>query len=122
MPDEISYLVLFPIVYVYTAVLWVVVLVLYNLLIDGLDMGALGSFAWKSAILVLFVALTVTFVPWGDFASLIIWWIGLMVIFKKDLWECRILVTMIWGVDFLCTLLVKSLLMASLERSPVSTV
>jgi hypothetical protein len=110
-----------PIVFVYTAVLWVVVLLLYNVLFEPFDFGSLGFFAGKSAILVFLIALTVTFVRYGDLASLPIWWIGLMVIFKKDLLECRILVVLIWGTNFLVSLAMGAMFMSA-GQSPVSTV
>jgi hypothetical protein len=96
-----DYAIFFAITYAYTAILWVVVLVIYNLIFEPFDFGPLGSFAWKSAVLVLAVALVRTFVPFGGLASLVIWWLGLMVIFQKDLWECRVLVILIWGTSFL---------------------
>jgi hypothetical protein len=110
-----------PIVFIYTAVLWVVVLLLYNLLFEPFDFGSLGWFAGKSAILVFIVSLTVTFVPFGSLASLPVWWIGLMIIFKKDLLECRILVVLIWGTNFLFNLVMGAMLMSA-GQSPVSTV
>ncbi|MBI2804039.1 MAG: hypothetical protein HYX68_03545 [Planctomycetes bacterium] len=116
-----QYLILLPIVFLYTAVLWVVVLILYNLLFEPFDFGVLSAFALKSAILVGVVSLVVTFVPYGGLASLIVWWIGLMVVFQKDFWECRILVIMIWGVNFLFGLLIHALVL-SMSAPPVSTV
>ncbi len=116
-----EYLIIFPIVFVYTAILWVVVLVLYNLLFEAFDFGALGTFAGKSAILIAIVSLVLTLVPFGGLASLIVWWIGLMMVFNKDFWECRILVILIWGINFLFGLLIQGLVL-SLARSPTSTV
>ncbi len=57
------YLIALPIVFIYTAILWVVVLILYNLLFEPFDFGALGLFAVKSAILVSLVTLTVVSFP-----------------------------------------------------------
>jgi len=89
-----------PVVFFLTSVIWVIVLMLYSMLMEPFDFGPLGAFALKSAILIFLVSLTVTFVPFGRFASLLVWWFGLMVIFRKDFWECRVLVVMIWGVNF----------------------
>jgi hypothetical protein len=116
-----DYLIALSIVFIYTAVLWVVVLLLYNLFFEPFDFGPLGWFAGKSAILVFIVSLTVTFVPFGGLASLVVWWIGLMIIFKKDLLECRILVIMIWGTNFLISLAMGAWFMSA-RQSPVSTV
>jgi len=116
-----QYLIILPIVFIYTAILWVVVLVLYNLIFEPFDFGPLGTFAAKSVGLVLLVSLVVTFAPFGMLASLIVWWLGLMLIFKKDFWECRIFVIMIWGINFLVGLGINAII-ASLQRSPISTI
>ena len=110
-----------PIVFVYTAILWVVVLFLYNLAFEPFDFGSLGGFALKSTILVFLVSLMVTFIRFGSLAALPVWWIGLMVIFKKDLMECRILVVLIWGTNFLFNLAMGAMFMSA-GQSPVSTV
>jgi hypothetical protein len=115
------YLIALPIVFIYTAILWVAVLFLYNLLFEPFDFGALGWFAGKSAILVFLVTLTVVFIPFGSLAALVVWWIGLMVIFKKDLLECKVLVAFIWGTNFLFGLAIRALLLSG-SQSPVSTV
>jgi hypothetical protein len=117
-----EYLILFPIVFIYTAILWVAVLVVYNLLFEPFDFGALTDFAWKSAILVAIVSIIVTFVPFGGLASLIVWWIGLMIVFKKDFWECRILVILIWFVNFIFGLLIRGLVLSIANQSPTSSV
>lgn len=108
------YLILLPIVFVYTAIVWTVVLIVYNLIFEPFDFGALSTFAWKSAILVLIASLVITFLPFGIYASLLVWLIGLIVIFKKDPWECRILVILIWVtyilVNFAITLLIEGML------------
>src|SRR2546430_500605 len=89
-----------PIVFVYTAIVWVVVLVIYNLIFEPFDFGPLKWFAGKSALLVFVISLCQVFIPFGGVAVLIPWWLGLMFVFKKDFWECRILVFLIWGVHF----------------------
>jgi hypothetical protein len=92
-----EYLIIVPVVYVYTSIVWVFVLIIYNLIFEAFDFGALTTFAWKSAILVGVVTLVIVFIPLGVFASLLVWLVGLMTIFKKDPWECRVLVILIWG-------------------------
>jgi hypothetical protein len=107
--------------FVLLALLWVAVLAVYNVFLEPFDFGPLGMFAAKSTALVLIVALFITLVPFGGLLSLVVWWIGLMVIFKKDFWECKILVILIWGVSFLMNMGIHALL-AMYSRSPVSTV
>jgi hypothetical protein len=116
---ELKYLIIFPIVFIYTAILWVAVLVVYNLLFEPFDFGALSWFAVKSVILVGVVSLVVTFVPLGlgRLASLPFWWIGLVVTFKKDVWECRILVFLLWGVNFLVGWMFQGLLLLAWSPS-----
>jgi len=101
---------IFSIVYAYTWFVWVLVLVIYNLLIESFDFGPLGAFAWKSAILIFIVALVIMNVPFGALASLLVWLVGLLVILKRDLWECRVLVIMIWGAYFVVSLLMDMVL------------
>lgn len=98
------------ITFVYLSVIWIAVLALYNVFFEPFDFGPLVSFALKSVSLILVVTLFITFVPLGGFGSLIVWWIGLMVIFKKDFWECKILVVLIWGISFLGGLGIRAII------------
>ena len=111
------YLIVLPIVFVYTVIVWTAVLVVYNLLFEPFDFGALSTFAWKSAILVLIASLVITFVPLGIYASLLVWLIGLMLIFKKDPWECRVLVILIWGAYFLVNFAITFLIDGMLRQA-----
>jgi len=113
--------IMFVVAFFYLAIIWVVVLAIYYVFLEPFDFAPLGSFVGKSIALILIVALFTAVVPYGNYATLIIWWIGLTLIFKKDFWECKILVILIWGISFLVWLGVKALL-ASFERSPISTV
>src|SRR5689334_18388331 len=108
--------------FVYLSIIWVAVLAIFNVFVEPFDFGPLGLFAAKSLALVLTVSLFVTFVPYGGLASLIVWWIGLMVIFKKDFWECKILVVLIWGISFLGNLGINALLMMALRSHPAMDV
>lgn len=105
-----SEIVVFAIVFIYTAILWVVVLVLYSAFIESFDFGALSTFAWKSAILVGIISAVVSFVPYGGFLALLIWALGLLILFQKDVWESRVLVILIWVVNFVAGLIMRALL------------
>ncbi len=105
-----SGLVQFGIVYLYTAILWVVVLVVYSMLMEPFDFGVLSTFVWKSALLVAIVAAVVAFVPMGGLISLGIWILGLLILFRKDLWECRVLVLLLWALNYVTGLLLQFLL------------
>jgi hypothetical protein len=108
------------IAFIYLSIIWVAVLAVYNVFVEPFDFGPLSLFAAKSVALVLTVALFVTFVPFGGLASLIIWWIGLMVIFKKDFWECKILVILIWGISFLGNMGIQALLLLYFGSHPAN--
>ena len=115
------YLITLLIIFVYTTILWFLVIVLYNFVLEPFDFGPLRSFALKSLGLILLVSLIVTFVMAGIYASLIVWWFGLMLLFKKDFWECKVLVILIWGINLLVGLGVQ-MIIASFQKSPISTV
>lgn len=103
------YPILFVATFVYLAILWVVVLIVYNLIFEPFEFGALSSFAVRSAILLAVIAL-IYLIPYVNWFSLVAWWIGLMIVFKKDFWECRILVFLIWGLSFLSRIFLIGLL------------
>jgi hypothetical protein len=101
---------IFAIVFAYSAVLWVVVLVIYSAFVESLDFGRLSMFGLKSVVLIGIVAAVNTFIPYGGLLTLIVWAIGLVIVFRMDLWEIRVLVLLLWGVNFVFGLLIRSLL------------
>ena len=105
-------LIALPFVFAYLAVLWVVVLVVYNFIFESFDFGPLGMFAIKSLILLGFISV-IYVLPYVHWLSLIFWWLGLMVIFQKDFWECRVLVMLIWGLSFIFRLLLSDVFFRS---------
>ena len=105
-----EYVIAWPIFFLALSIVWVIVLVLYNLIFEPFDFGPLGSFAGKSALLIAIMA-TIYVMPYVNWFSLIAWWFGLMVVFKKDFWECRILVFLIWGVTFIIRLFLSGILL-----------
>jgi hypothetical protein len=113
-------LIFLAIAFVYLSIIWIAVLAIYNVFLEPFDFGPLGSFALKSVALVAIVSAFVTFVPFGGLASLIVWWIGLMVIFKKDFWECKILVILIWGISFLGNMGIQALLLLYFGSHPAN--
>lgn len=104
------YLIAFLATFLYLAVLWVIVLTVYNLILEPFDFGPLGIFAAKSALLLAIMS-GLYLVPYASWFALVFWWIGLMVIFKKDFWECRVLVVLIWGIGFIGRLFLSALLL-----------
>jgi hypothetical protein len=91
----IAYAILFPIVFV----IWVVALTLYNMVIGGFEIGAVGPFAGKSAVLVAIVSL-ILFLPFGQWIALGVWWIGIAVAFGVEFWEAKVLAVILWALTF----------------------
>lgn len=104
---------LFAIVFTYTAILWVAVIFLYSAFIESFDFGALSTFVWKSALLVGIVAAVATFVPHGGFFTLLIWALGLLILFQRDLWESRVLIILLWAANFIAGLILRGLLLSA---------
>jgi hypothetical protein len=42
--------------------------------------------------------------------NLLIWGLGLVIIFRKDLWEVRVLVILLWAVNFAAGLILRGVL------------
>jgi len=104
-----SAMLLFAIVFLYTAVLWVVILFIYSTFVESFDFGVLSTFAWKSAILIAIISAVTVFVPYGGFFTLLIWALGLLLLFRKDPWEARILIVMIWVSNFVVGWIIRLL-------------
>jgi hypothetical protein len=104
-----SALLLFTIIFLYTAVLWVVILFIYSTFVEPFDFGVLSTFAWKSVILVAIVSAVETFVPYGGWFAVFIWGLGLLILFQKDLWEMRILIVMIWASNLVVGWIIRLL-------------
>ncbi|MGH7224415.1 MAG: hypothetical protein ACRELF_14390, partial [Gemmataceae bacterium] len=63
------------------------------------------------AIPLLIVVALLELVPYGLFIAIPIWWFGLMLLFRLDFWEVRILVFVNWGLNALA----HSALLATLK-------
>jgi hypothetical protein len=107
----VEYIIGFVIGFIILSVVWVIVLVVYNLIFEPFDFGPLGSFAIKSAVLITIIAV-VGVIPYARWFTLLFWWFGLMIIFKKDFWECRVLVILIWGLNIVISLLLRGIMAA----------
>jgi hypothetical protein len=94
-----EYLRLFDILMLASTIIWVAALIIYSTLIGGIDFGPLHVFAVKSAIL-LFVANSVGTLPCGGWAALGVWWIGIVLLFGMEWWEAKVLVLIIWVLNF----------------------
>jgi hypothetical protein len=107
----------YAIIFLYTSVLWIVVLYLYNRFIEGFDFGNFPGFLGKSVLLIAVVSLC-GFHLYGILLSVIIWWGGLMLLFKKEFWECRILVLLLWGLFFVTGMLITGVLIENWDVYP----
>jgi hypothetical protein len=104
------YVAVFGIAFLVTFFIWVVVLIIYSTMIESFDFGYLPAFLLKSVILVTAVVLVVMFVPFGGLLSLLVWAVGLMTLFRMDAWGSRILVMLIWAVNFVASLAIRGIL------------
>jgi len=104
-----SVMLLFAIAFLYTAVLWVVILFVYSTFVESFDFGVLSTFAWKSAILIAIISAVEVFVPYGGGFVLLIWGLGLLILFRKDPWEWRILIVMLWVSDLIVGWIIRLL-------------
>jgi hypothetical protein len=103
----------FIIVFIYSAILWVAVLIIYSAFIESLDFGRLSTFALKSVILIAIVAAVVSFVPWGGFLTFPLWGLGLIIIMRVDLWEARMLLALLWVVNYFVGLAVRGAMLSA---------
>src|ERR1041385_4048187 len=109
-------LVKFSIIFVYTSILWGVVVYLYNRFFEPFEFGTLGSFLGKSALLIFVVSLCgLHFI--GILISVLIWWAGLRLLFKEDFWACRILVLLLWGLFFASSILIAGFVIEEWDLS-----
>ena len=93
----------FGVLFAVFAVIWVVSLVLYSLLVGGIDFGSLGIFSLKSAGLVA-VVVVVMFIPFGGWLALAVWWVGAVLVCGMEFWEAKVLVLIVWALSFLLRL------------------
>ncbi|OAI40048.1 hypothetical protein AYO40_05235 [Planctomycetaceae bacterium SCGC AG-212-D15] len=80
-------------------------------LAGGIEFGEIHIVIPKAMGLLLIVNI-VSLVPLGGFVALIIWVIGLMVLFHLDFWECRFLIFINWVLNFVAKLAVVGILLA----------
>jgi len=113
-----DYVIEFIVIFTYTSILWVIVLAIYNALIEAFDFGPLIWFAAKSALLISIVSLCLLVPAAGWLLSFAVWWVGLVLVFKKDFWECRVLVILIWGANVIFGLLIEYLIRFSSLSHP----
>src|SRR5262249_59217017 len=103
---------LFFVIFAFSAVLWVVVLVIYSVLVESLDFGRLSLFAAKSVVLIGVVAAVVTFAPGGILVSMLAWGLGLVLIMRLDFWTAGKVILILGGVNLVAYLLLYWLVLS----------
>jgi hypothetical protein len=106
----------FALIFIVTAVGWVLSLVAYSALIGGFDFGRLSTFVLKSVIQVAAVTAVLLFVPWGGLVSIAVWWLGAIALFGQDLWEAKMLVLICWLMGILVRVAVLAAIASSAPR------
>jgi hypothetical protein len=94
-----NYVIAFVTLFVAYSVIWIASLVVYSMLIGGIDFGVLWQFALKSAALVAVVSLLVL-IPFGGWLALAAWWFGAVFLFDMEFWEAKVLVLIVWALSF----------------------
>jgi hypothetical protein len=99
----------FAIIFVISVVISIAILILSMILtsqsMGGVEFGSVGSVIAKSAVLIIAADLALLAPGWlGWVLSLVIWWAGLMLLFRLDFWECRTLVAINWILNLLVNL------------------
>src|SRR5262245_25996722 len=95
---------------IFSTVIWVLALIMYNIVLGGIDFGPLELFAVKSVGLIA-VANTFALVPFcGGWMALAVWWIGIVWLFKMEYWEAKVLVLIIWVLNFISRLAILTIL------------
>jgi len=92
-----------------STVIFFVAMVLSNLIAEAVDIGEIHVAIIKAFGLLLVVNL-VSLLPFGNWAALVVWLVGLMVVFRLDFWEARILIVFNWGLNFAVNLFLMAAL------------
>jgi len=108
----------FAVLFAFSTAVWVVALFVYSGLIGGLDFGRLHLFVLKSAGLLLAVNL-ITLIPYGGYFTIVVWWLGLMLVLKLDFWEARNLVIILWLLNLLAWVMLFQFRGPQLTTAPV---
>jgi hypothetical protein len=66
----------------------------------GVEFGSLSAVFLKGGFLLVAVNL-IMLIPYGGWLTLPVWWLGLMMLFRIDFWEARVLVIINWALNSL---------------------
>lgn len=82
-----------------STVIFFIAMVLSNAIAEAVDIGEIHVAIIKAFALLLVVNL-VSLVPFGNWAALLVWIVGLVLVFHLDFWEARILIVFNWGLNY----------------------
>jgi len=85
-------------------------MLLANYIAGGMDFGPLYLVLLKSIPFLIVLNLVGKFVPFTlwFWLSLPLWWLGVMLLFRLDVWEARLLVVVNWLLNFALQLLIAT--------------
>jgi hypothetical protein len=95
-----------------SAIILVVSMIISSGLGGGIEFGEVHVVIPK-ALGLLFVVNLIGLLPFGIFLAFPVWAIGLMVLFKLDLWETRVLITVNWGLNAVVRFGLMSVILAA---------
>jgi hypothetical protein len=95
-----EYVIPFAILLAISVVILIISMFITSAIGGGVDFGQVHIVLAKAIPLLIVVSL-LQLVPFGIVLSFPIWWIGLMVLFRLDFWEVRMLVAINWGLNAL---------------------
>jgi predicted RNA-binding Zn-ribbon protein involved in translation (DUF1610 family) len=78
-------------------------------LFGAVEVGEIPVAMVKGFILIAIVN-TVSLIPYGLYLAAVIWFVGIMTIFRLDVWETRVLVGINWVLNFIAQIIILTLL------------
>jgi hypothetical protein len=82
-----------------STVIFFIAMILSNAIAEAVDIGEIHVAIIKAFGLLLVVN-AISLFPYGNWAALLVWLVGLMVVFHLDFWEARILIVFNWGLNY----------------------
>jgi hypothetical protein len=93
-------------------VIFFLAVIITSVAIEALDIGEIHAAVFKAFLLVVLVNL-VRLVPFGGYLTLLVWLVGLLVVFRLDLWEARMVLLINWLLNMAVSFFLLGLLMSA---------
>lgn len=110
----LALLILLPI----STVILILSMVLSSALAGGIEFGEIHIVIPKALVLLLIVNL-ISLLPLGGILALPVWVFGLMLLFKLDFWEARILIVINWGLNFAVRFFLLAAILSAMQHSDI---